>query len=420
MKIYTGEWIFNDFEDKVTGQLECSDDSKWSLLTEVPIKKEVNLEIGKEKREFIRGILLDKRNVTIMDATVKSIGIGFYKGSDAYKTIEYDCRVIIIGPFFEKEEDVSFKKIKISYSYLKEWLNKSYFVIEDIGNLEETFIKLEAKKPKNIIIENKNNNKIEIIYDVKPKIKRDEISIKYNPYIEFTFEDKLNYEEVLNKICEFGQILTILIGKKTYLDKMVRMEDDLLTEVYNSNLEKNYKDIRRDEIVIRYCDIENNLDEIMKNWNKKIDRLKFIVNNLVDLLGRPYTSEYLFIQSVQALESFSKEIRNNQDNFQKKIYYLLKETDFLINIGSKKTISDFAYKIKKTRNYLIHLDDSKQNEDRFNIDDMFYIGKYLSFVLQALVLKELGIKEDVIKNRIMCVNKYIISYVKKLVEEFIR
>lgn len=201
---------------------------------------------------------------------------------------------------------------------------------------------------------------------------------------------------------------------------MVRIEDDLLTEVYNSNLEKNYKDIRRDEIVIRYCDIENNLDEIMKNWNKKIDRLKFIVNNLVDLLGRPYTSEYLFIQSVQALESFSKEIRNNQDNFQKKIYYLLKETDFLINIGSKKTISDFAYKIKKTRNYLIHLDDSKQNEDRFNIDDMFYIGKYLSFVLQALVLKELGIKEDVIKNRIMCVNKYIISYVKKLVEEFIR
>lgn len=409
MNNYIGEWICGNSKEKYTGQLNCNSDGKWSLSIEVSSEK-LNININDEDI-FIKGRLLDKRSVTILSGSVKNIKYGCHQNSELYNIVEFDCDLVIIGPYFDKKEDVTFRRVIISYSYLKEWLNKSYFELDPEIDSSDTIIKIEAKKPKRINIKN-GEEEINIQYDSSVKINKNRVEIKYKPYVEFIFERPLVYEEMLEEIEKVSKLLTVFIGERVYINKITFAHENTRVDIYDSRLEKKDETIKRNKIVIRYSDVENNLMEICGRWYDKLNKFNNIINNFVSLSSSKIIMlEYLFIMVVQALESFSREIRNNDSSFKEKIKSILIETNFILNIKDTNIIDEFAYRITKTRNYLVHLDDSSANSKRFGETDMFYVGKYLVIVLQSLILKEIGCDEEMIKNSVNKKYEYIIKYV---------
>lgn len=420
MESYTGRWKIEGSEEIVIGELRGNEE-KWTLCIESKLKR--NLERLNDEIKFIEGRLLDGREVTILNANVNYLSFG----SGRTTLAEYDCETVIIGKYFQKD-DLKFDSINIQYSCLSLWI--LYLGIIDelkYNNNEISEIKFKAFPQIEI---NCENYKINILFNVKKKYHETKFGVDYDSYVRFDFANECYLDEVLEYANDFSNLLTILIGENIKIERIFLKEESLETNIFTNIIRKNNKEIRKRDILIRYIDIKDKFKYIIDNWIKKKEELRPVVNNFIRLGEDKFFDEVSFLRITQALEvysrrfryEFAKEIKEDDKSYNKKgeprlkhrLKDLLRECDFLFDLLTDDNTDEIIKRICNTRNYYTHYDKKRTNELLNDTDSIFYIGKYLNYIVQILILMELGIDKSIIKDRFEKNNQF--KYIKKAVK----
>ncbi|NSW92460.1 MAG: hypothetical protein HPY74_17680 [Firmicutes bacterium] len=169
-------------------------------------------------------------------------------------------------------------------------------------------------------------------------------------------------------------------------------------------------------------------------WSEKSKQIEPILGYFVDAHDKTFDNPMSFIKITQALEAFSRRMRNNEDlptelheervrkildsitdqgykswlstlmqysnepGLRKRLVELFKETNYVFNI-SNNNMKNIINKIVNARNHFIHFDSEKEHEI-MSINELFYVSIYMKFVLRALIMKELGINHELIAERL--------------------
>lgn len=246
--------------------------------------------------------------------------------------------------------------------------------------------------------------------------------LKFN-YIEFHYED-------INPISEKGEDKEIKIGRYFFTSIGER-----LTE--------------KPKLSVKYTDIRNEFEHLLKNWFLKEDELEFIINSFIGDIYMPNYINTQLLNSIRNLEIYhrhfidkdnkephdefleneisalitfvennistknqSRFIRNIQynpeTNLNKRLVELfkllpLKLSESIIKQPKKslsKSINSFAYKLTQIRNYFTHGDDKEKFKDIVEIIEnglkMYEYNRKLKIIIKYFIYKELGMSEDLI------------------------
>lgn len=383
--------------------------------------------IGVNELPIIHGVLSNGKEVTL----VNSIKTNEQWGFPGFPVSIWTCSLAVIGGLYNEVNDIAISEIKATYESLNLWLNKKPFEINAIPSSYELF--MHYKMPDVIKIEDTNFN-IEFTYKMNSSGNLySKFEVNQTEFVKFLFKKSVNYRKAIDVVDDFSNFLTLCIGKsivcENLLAKDIHGKDiTLLLRTQKVNSET----VKEHEIIIKFSYIEDSFETCIQTWSAKKELLEPIIHYFVEAHEKGFHVPMSFLKVVQAIEAFSRRMRNNkiwsdkefeemieritlqvQDEDDKKLISgiisneprlrqrlneILSEVNDIFEIPSKKR-SSYIYKIVNTRNYFTHFDESLKDKI-LDVNTMYYIANYLKLVLRVLLLRELGINNDLIKQRL--------------------
>ncbi|MGG0644739.1 HEPN domain-containing protein [Sporosarcina gallistercoris] len=389
--------------------------------------------MGVNELPIIHGVLSNGREVTLVNSLKTNEQWGF----PGFPVSIWSCNLAIIGGLYREDSDILLSEIKATYEHLNLWLNKKPFKIDTSTTTKDSLISsveinMNYKMPDVIKIDNSNFN-IEFTFKVDSSGDQySKFEINQTELVRFLFKENVHYKEAINTVSNFSDFLTLCIGEpiacKEFFAKDIHGND--ITLLFNSN-KVNSNKIKEHEIIIKFSYIEDSFETCIQTWNTKKELLEPIIHYFVDAHEKGFYVPTSFLKVVQAVEAFSRRMRNNkiwsdeefeatkerltlqiQDDEDKKLIAgilsneprlrqrlkeIFSEVNDIFGISSDKRKS-FINKIVNTRNYYTHFDE-RLKDQIFDAIPMYYITKYMKLVLRVLILRELGIDNDLIKQR---------------------
>jgi len=382
--------------------------------------------VGVNELPIIHGILSNGKEVTL----VNSIKTNERWGFPGFPVSVWTCSLAVIGGLYNEANDIAISEIKATYESLNLWLNKRPFEINANPASSELF--MHYKMPDVIKIENTNFN-IEFTYKVNSSGNLySKFEVSQTEFVKFLFKESVHYREAINVVDDFSNFLTLCIGKSVNCENFFAKDTHgkditLLLRAQKDNSAK----VKENEIIIKFSYIEDSFETCIQTWSAKKELLEPIIHYFVEAHEKGFHVPMSFLKVVQALEAFSRRMRHNkiwsdeefkemieritlqlhaeddkklisglisnEPRLRQRLNEILSEVNDVFEISSKKR-SSYIYKIVNTRNYFTHFDESLK-EKILDVDTMYYITKYLKLVLRVLLLRELGINNDLIKQR---------------------
>jgi hypothetical protein len=382
--------------------------------------------IGIDNLPVIHGILSNGKKVTLIDSTKTNQQWAF----PGFPVTILSCRLAVIGGFYQDEKDIIISEMKATYEHLNFWLNKNPFEI--ISRQNEIY--MNYKMPE-VIKSEIGNLGIEFTYRVSATGDQySKFELTQTEFVRFLFKENTHYRAAIDEVYDFSSFLTLCIGKKVdnknFYAKDIDGNDIIL--LFKLQMENSQK-IREHDIFIKFSYIEETFETCLQAWNAKKALLEPIIIYFVEAHERGFHVPLSFLKVVQAIEAFSRRMRNNkiwteeefnekvdrivaqlQDDEDKKLISgilsneprlrqrltdLFAEVNDIFEISSKKRKS-YTNKIVDTRNYFTHFDEALK-PNVLDVDMMYYLTGYLKLVLRVLLLRELGMDNDLIKCRMI-------------------
>lgn len=440
-----GYWyLSSNKQNHIFGSLKIYDDSKAVLSLCGTFDEEDHIFDFKARNiEIINGFTENGKKITLVD----NITYGNSVSMPGMTTQEYEPSFVLIGEEFENKEDICFKSIKAKYTDLDKWLNEFNLKLYYKGKLANVKTEFEGDFE---VTYNINGRKIKIgILPFMNWNKYSKFQLTQEAYLEFSKDNGYKIDDLFMDINMFSDFLSLCIGENAgiYSINAKDNKDNNIIIIHQQcrSIEKN-TDRKINEILIPYSCIKGCFNECLKNWFNKSDKLAPIINFYIEAMEKVFHIPMTFIKLVQALEAFSRRMRNNckinqeeynnrisniincikkeedkewlkgelmysnEPNLFNRLKNLFKEVDFLFKLNSKER-DKIANKITMTRNYYTHFDE-KNKERIMNTDELFYVSQYLMLTLRVLIMKELGINEDMIKLQFDNTNDYKYSLAK--------
>lgn len=370
-------------------------------------------------------------------------------------------KFLFIGKHFQAERELQFPSFQVNFTNLENWLVKKPFttkVPDDKNNLEW---KLTHKWPKEF---EANLEEINSVIQSTHNFATDGDGVrnviwKSRAYLKIIPETAQSFEWYWNIIYDLCNLLTLLIGETTYIVKLEAFGDDIeispgktmkeKIELYFTQNKPNLKeDIHPFQMIIPLPIIENKIDQIMSEWFSKAQTLRSTYDLFFGTFYNPDMYLHLhFLSLMQTIESFhrvtmigkylsdkdwqpyrnqltnnlSAELdRSHRESLKSRIRYgneysLRKRISELLQSLDENTLSTlapsdkyFTSDIIDTRNYLTHYDDELKDK-ALKDADLYWANQRLRILITILLLKEIGIEEDLIIESIR--NNYKISQI---------
>ena len=412
-------------EEKLTGTLTIEDNKECEL------KMAHNFNglsgLGINKLPIIHGVLSNGSKVTLVDSFKSSEQWGF----PGFPVSVWRSSLAVIGGHYDSIDELVISEIQTDYTALNFWLNNRPFQIHPLSESNE--LSMHYRMPEVIRIEGSNSN-IEFTY--KTDFSGDQFSefaVKQTEFVKFSFNKGVLYNEALDVVNDFSNFLTLCIGESIDSNNYFSKDADgnPITLLFQKR-EEEHNTIKDHEIIIKFSYIKDSFEECLKAWNTKKELLEPIIYYFVEAHEKDFHVPTSFLKVVQALEAFSRRMRNNKiwtdEEFQelitritsdlqeddqalvsgaisneprlrKRLQSIFSEVNSIFEIPSNKR-SSYINKIVDTRNYYTHFDE--RLKDRIlDVEKMYYVSQYMKFVLRILLLRELGINEELIKQRLM-------------------
>lgn len=436
-----GMWFLPDSpKDKLNGSINFDEDG------EIKLKLFYNFgglhELGSNNPlSVIQGFLSNGKKVTLFDCIQTNMELNM----PGFPTTEYVCSNAIIGELYNDKEEVIITEMSAEYNYLNYWLNSNPFSISfnDSDFTKEVYMNYCMPTIESYKIS--SDETIEFTY--KANTSSDRISnfeIHQVELVKFKFAEKVHYLTALNRVSDFADFLTLCIGKitTTLSVKAITTHGNEIELVYPKKL-INKEVVKEHELYIKFTYIKDVFEECIKKWNEKKELLNPIIGYFVEAHEREFRIPMSFLKIVQAIEAYSRRMRNNEvlppNEFESKVESIIakiekesdkelikgmlsneprlrqrlidifKETNYIIEISSKKSKS-LVNKIVNTRNYYTHFDKSIETKI-LKPEEMFYVARLLKLILRVELMQELGLDEELITQFMN--NDQEILYVKK-------
>ena len=406
----------------------------------------------------------------ILGQSIKGEEITLYKCSE-YTTSNdrslFHINSIFIGLHFIDEEQIRFKNIYVEFLHLDKWFwQGSDFEIKYFPN-EETRI---SYKPSSYIQVDLSDINLDYKIRIKTGIEgnanfgpRSKIKYEQKTFVEITttnlnmksFNDFKRVIFLLQDFFSFGIMkpaYPILIRGETesYKKNQNHKAYPPLIEIYYlirgiPNLNENLNIF---DMLFCFKDISNKLELVLKNWFKKINSLSAVFQLYFASLYNPSLYlEYKFLSLVQAIEAYCRIryngkyvsdgeyelvhdkilksiIENTKNGLQCSLMSKLKYGNelslktricrlFKKNIEITKLFikneENFIDKVIKTRNYLVHQDESLK-ELSFKKEELFSTNIKLKIMIEKYLLKEIGFDSEEIKALLLRNRLYKYNY----------
>ncbi|WP_265463615.1 HEPN domain-containing protein [Bacillus velezensis] len=362
--------------------------------------------------------------------------------------VVYGVQSFIVGAYTDKHPE-KYDSVIYSCDYLTSWISKGVFNEEIIP--EKNFRKLEYELPESEIFRVPFINAIIKEYHWG-KVKSSEISsyeksIRHISGFQIKPDEKRGFEWFMKTIRYFKSFLSILVDYKTSNEQIILTA---FNEKMNRSIEYKYfekvKEVGRTlrkkiDPLFEYEDIKSKFGDILNRWFEKEEDLKTIVSLHLNKF-ESYYIESKFLTSIQALEIFHRrfyegnildqqiynqasdkikvfiseqlegEVRDfflakfkhgNEYNLGKRLKELindLSQDSKLYIIGNSERRTSFLQKLIETRNYLTHYDDSGKTTILKHPYVLFLAVIRMNIILVYVLLKELGINEELILRKI--------------------
>ena len=280
---------------------------------------------------------------------------------------------------------------KIGMKELEEVLNQINIIKDEKTDIDVFNSEIQEIKE---ILENKSNS-IDVINALETKVDKDELNIQLKN-LENRKEINNLLEEKKDKI-DYQKIYEIVNDKLNDNEsKNIEKIENILKEKADSNDFNLIKDAFQDmkiNMTQKINDIDNDLDRLIENIktqfksmsedmknlqkniyeNSNIENINSILKNKIDLNDLDQSMNLLKTNIFQSMNSFMKEVEENQKNFEEKISTnldkILKENkDIIENINFQNTTVKDLFK-DKNNNYDNEVNDLKFKEITKNISN---------------------------------------------------
>ena len=381
--------------------------------------------------------------------------ITLYKGAP-HSLFEARMLNVFIGKHIEDVENLKIKEAEVSYTYLKEWVNKPLCIYP---RKDETYNRktiIYEYCPKERIEAQIDDLKISIEFKSNPSIYTEQgLCIEEYPVLKFYFNTAKIFKEIKQLIFSLADLLTFTVGYYSFPTKIIlktegeKNIDYYYTLAYKGKIAEN---IRINKILFTLKDFPEMLNIYITNWFRIYDEydLAYVVRSVYD---RTLPFELCFVNLVEFLGKYGGGRENDfikkevwfdrlgdisncilnilpedyrsceiNNELKKKLKHIYKKTlkEKLIEVLKEPTLKelfrrlnfnseDFVERVKSQRNKIVHLMEYLRNK----IDEFYKIRndlELLSVIFEFIILKELGFNEiqiNSILNRAIDYGRYI-------------
>ncbi|KAB1069135.1 hypothetical protein F6U93_05120 [Tamlana haliotis] len=445
---YIGYWWFQEnSENEFQGVLnfETNGDVVLNVLDE---SKNVDFnQLFRSKKEIPTIIGLAKDRVTNKEFSFKLIDAYVVSSSSSFnrlKSFSIKSYSVLKSQSNDFSSDLEFDVLILKTDLLDDWLNiygHKFSVNEGIPNFN-----LSYKQPDEITLFQSEDFSLKAYFSVSHSlIFSKKIDVEQSACLNLYFTAPKKLQELKPYIRMIRDFFSLAVGlpiniTKTVFSKIVEGENkpDINFELYQKSKYESriptFLETKR--MLITYNLIKDSPNEVFANWFKKYDALKFLMNNYFGSLYNEFKyveDKFLdFIFSIEVYhrakfggfdlkdESYLKirdrvlsSVKDNSDKqwLEARLKKYTENTlqSRLRNILelNKESLSGliennelFLKKIVETRHYHVH--SSIKNDEYIikNAIELSRINKKLEITIQAILLSELGFKQDVINKRL--------------------
>lgn len=314
-----------------------------------------------------------------------------------YSTYTYTVGIAIFGHIYERKGDIRIKELSLYYTKLDEWIDWKVNIPEALVEKDNIVLKIQKNDEKRIVTE-----KFELTIRNPYKIKRNTYSIEINNQVEITIQNIINESiQTAQGIIQCLQYFLILCIGGNINVEMIKAVDffDRNVEIILGYGKSNYENRSIIKNIVKYKDIEGNIENIIKNWMNVYEENELLMVNFVKLHTEEdvLTSEYMNLMSaIDSLHLLVTEKEQSKDSYVEIIKKLLKETNFLLNL-SEREIEELAIKVKNIRRYFVHANKTQRKIVHSNISIIKSIMSILIEAVRSRIMIQIGIERKIIE-----------------------
>ena len=401
--------------------------------------------------KIIHGITDNGNLCTLMNSYLKDSKISLPAG---LVQENYIVNFLIVGELFNSVEEVKLESISVNYSLLEEWLSISAFKQDFPSKGKPVEARFTFPESFEVFI---GNIYASISLDGKFHTGGDNfrtLKWDYTAFIKIAPSGDKSLDWFIEQLHSIASVLTLFTGEPVYPRQIKarisgqnkitgRQAKEPIEIFYELTGTESPRALHPFEMIIPFPLVRGNIGTILSNWFEKSSLLSPTINLFISMFykSKIYTDS-VFLSLMQAVESYCrrryegryvteqgykqyleqiilpdtmpselKESLRNRLEYGNE-YSLRKRFEKLFDILESKLknlITDntdaFINSVVDTRNYLTHYD-KKLEEKRLQGADLYYANQRLALLLTTILLKEIGISEDIIHKRVLQTRRF--------------
>ena len=435
-------WLPENPDQQVSGVLTFNSEDKIRLELIGSFKQLP--DFGKsevEKKDIILGITSDGRLCTLADCYESNSTLNF-PGISCQK---FESNYLLEGAHWNHLKEIEFEKFSIGFEYLEEWAGHYPIKtnIEKDENNKNTGFTVNCDFPSKVeFYVNFLNAKLSTSYGAQTKdATTKSTTLQFNSFLDLQPDELKSFEWYRKQIFVIQQLLTLLIGQVTYPNKIIATKSSEDREFVNvfwaqNNKQKTKKLIHQD-MIITLPEMQHEFCSVLEKWFSNSEELESTYNLFFGALFN--SSLYLnfhFLSLMQAIETFHRQVFSgkyieqeeyddksqkiktniptefpsdlrdalksrikygNEYSLRKRIKGLFESVDKQTRLLVTEDYKSFIGKIVDTRNYFTHYDDELKSAALSN-SELYYACQRLKIFIIILLLKNIGLNEDIIQS----------------------
>ncbi len=394
----------------------------------------------------------DGKKITLHRCYATGSNMSLTAGGPVSLKSSFLVSVVLLGHHFEKNEDVVFKSLSVSYSYLEDWTQITGFQFALQSDKENHLSQYEVKYkfPDKVEVKIGDTN-LSFDYsfsDGGDKIKEFKLVqttfLKIEPsvacHIDAYFRDFLYHAQNFISL-GVGRAVYPLIMKgknencKVELEKGRTAYNDIEVFYKVKEFQEPSKKLHPLDMVFLFGDVKDEFEKYLNNWFKRAELILPVYDlYFATLYSSKMYLQHEFLSLVQALEVYHRRVyggkyvsdENFKDVYEKLVGAIPTETenDFKASLTGKmkylheyslrkrlkkitddlsgvvgiliKDVGSFIDDVESTRNFLTHYDKSLEEKKRDG-KELYMLTEQMKFLLEMCFLLEMGMPMDKVK-----------------------
>lgn len=447
--VISGTWYIPQTNETLNGALTINKENKVIALQLTALASEddpmANIK-AHGRTDIIKGEISTGGKIVLYDCSFRGPHTVLGQKTDVIVTAKYAFWNLDV----KDAADIRFSKVSIDFGEIIDWTELCYF------NWEPFEYQLKWIKKEKVVFKIREDLTLEIMPRLGSQrmyVTEKEMTVQQKIRMDLEYKESQEWEIIAEDIRTLNSLLALAMNRAVYIEEIYyehesNMDDDLgfvrEMEIFIGDFRKGkHKSGKWYEYLFQLKDLTSNDNICFRKWYEKYERLQPIV----DLYGSSYnfkgiSREMLFLNLAQALETYHarfisndyKEYENLVDKKLRELFVISEDEELsgdavrfksimiaqngkraitlksrlgYLFLGDMKVcfeflnypIEEFIQKTLDSRNYYTHYSMEKQDKV-FPKEELPYVNGILIAILQYYILKEIGINEEKILEKI--------------------